>query len=815
MPEDEHRLSPDQLRRVCSIDHFNFKTTGDLPFERDIIGQPRGVRAIEFGIEIKSEGYNIYVLGPTGTGRTTAIQKFLEERAKQSDVPKDWAYVHNFETPHKPRALDLPPGMGIKLKEAMATFVEELMRAIPRALDTDEFQDAMDAIGHDLQDKRDNLMNELQRNATENQLGILRTPQGLVVVPVGEDGQPVAPEAFAQLSEEERTAIEEKRHEIEHQLEEAMRELRDLEKAAKEQTQELESGAVARVLDLHMQELRETCADHEETLFWLDQVRQDVLDNLDDFKDGSDQGEQPSLPLPGMQRDQPSPDQKYRRYQVNLIVDHSQSEGAPVVVVDLPSYQNLIGRIESEVRFGGAMATDFTMIKPGALHLANGGYLVVRAQEILSHPFSWEGLKRALQVGHVHIEEPVSRSGMGVLAPQVPEPEPIPLDVKVIMLGSPRIYYLLHGLEEDFPELFKVKADFAVTMDRTHENEDEYALFVAARCHENDLPHFDPTAVGKVIEYSSWLADDQDKLSTRFGDISDLIQEAVYWTQNEGADVVTAGHVQRAIDERTYRSNLVEERIQERIQDGTIFIDTEGQVVGQVNGLSVLNLGDYAFGQPSRVTARIYMGTEGVINIEREVEMAGPIHNKGLMILRGYLGGQYALAHPLSLTASLTFEQNYGGVEGDSASSTELYALLSALSGYPLRQDIAVTGSVNQRGQVQPIGGATQKIEGFYQVCKARGLTGNQGAMIPASNVSNLMLREDVIESVREGQFHIYAVETIDQGIEILTGLPAGERQPDGTYPEGTVHHAVQQRLRGLAEELVRYSSVQQQRNGR
>jgi predicted ATP-dependent protease len=807
MSADDYKLSPDRLRRMCSVDHFTFETTEDLPLVRDIIGQPRGVHAIEFGIDIESRGYNIYVLGPTGTGRTTAIQKFLEQRAKEGEVPMDWAYVHNFETPHKPRALDLPPGMGNTLKEAMEGFLEDLQLEIPRALDTEEFQEAMDSIGHNLQQQREDIMNALQGKAKEKELSIIRTSSGLMVVPTSEDGQPLAPEAFAQLPEKTRQTIEMNRHDIEHQLEEALREVRQLEKEAKEAAQKLEKEAVAGVLDLQMAELREACSGHEETMFWLGQVREDVLDNVNDFKAGDEVEEPPQANLPpGMTRPRVPDDQKFRRYKVNLIVDHSATEGAPVVVVELPSYQNLIGQIESEVRFGGAMSTDFTMIKSGALHQANGGYLVVRATDILTQPFAWEGLKRALNVGHVHIEEPVSRTGTGVLTPQAPEPEPIPLKVKVVMLGSPKIYYLLHGAEEDFPELFKVKADFAATMERSHDTENDYGLFVAARCNEEGLPHFDRTGIAKVVEYSSWLADDQSKLSARFGDIADLVHEAAYWSRREGKEIVSGADVERAIHERVYRANLVEERIQERILEGAIFIDTDGAVVGQVNGVSVLNLGDYAFGQPSRVTARVFLGTRGVVNVEREVEMAGPIHNKGLMILRGYLGGQYATDHPLSLTASLTFEQNYGGIEGDSASSTELYALLSSLSNYPVRQDTAVTGSVNQLGQVQPIGGATQKIEGFYEVCKARGLTGSQGVMIPASNVSNLMLREEVVQAVQEGGFHIYAVETIDQGIEVLTGVDPGERGPDGTFPEETVHHAVQSRLREMAEELERFT---------
>jgi lon-related putative ATP-dependent protease len=807
----EGKLSSQSLRRMCSIDHFQFATTEELPHVREIIGQPRAVRAIEFGIDIDSPGYNIFMLGPPGTGRATAVRQFLERRAKEVDTPHDWLYVYNFKVPHKPRALMLPAGMGAKIRDALAELVTELRRQIPLMLNTEQNRQAVDKIEHDLQQRRKAIMQKVLKMAADRQLAIVHAPEGLVVAPTA-NGQPIAPEAFAQLPERQRRAFEEQILAIQHELEEATRAMYTIEKETRQAKHTMEANSATTMLDLQLTEIRELCADNQKAQLWLDELRKDILDNLENFKTEHSKKKKaasdlPAVPVHLQQAD--SADIRFRRYQVNLFVNQSDSEGAPVVLEDLTTYKNLVGYIESEVHTGGAMSADFTMIKPGALHQANGGYLVIHALDILKQPFAWEALKRTLSSSVIRIEDPESRNRAGVLFPQMPAPEPIPISVKVVMLGTSELYYSLQSTDNEFPELFKVKADFATNMERNHENEHQYALFVAARCHEGHLPHFDKSGVAKIVEYGSWLAEDQDKLSTRFGVIADLIHEAAHWARRSGKDLVSAVDVQQAIKERAYRANLVEHEYRQRILEGALFIDTEGEVVGQVNGLTVLSSGDHAFGQPCRVTARIYLGDEGVINIEREVELAGPIHNKGLLTLRGYLGGQYALEHPLSLTASLTFEQNYGGIEGDSASTTELYALLSALSGYPIRQDIAVTGSVNQVGQVQPIGGVNQKIEGFYEVCKARGLNGTQGVIIPASNVKNLMLREEVLSALEYGLFHIYAVNTIDQGIEILTGIPVGERSLDSTFPEGTLHHAVKARLQELAETLQRYAGCQ------
>jgi predicted ATP-dependent protease len=784
-------LSADQVRRECSVDHFEFETTAEVDPLVTIIGQPRGIRAIEFGIDIKIPGFNVFALGPTGTGRKTAIRSFLERRAQSGPTPPDWVYVHNFVVEHQPRAIEFEAGRGSLFCTDLDELVTSLKSDIPSILEGPEFIDAMDALDDEFNARREKIFEAVSEEAQKHNFGIAQTPAGLAIMLLDANKQVVPPEKIQQLDETVRQELEEQHRLLQERLADAMREVRALERAQRNEQTRLRREVVANVVDHYVNELKGHYDDHEEVLLYLGQVREDVLDNLALF--APEPEAEGGAALQQTRRD----NARLRRYSGNLIVDHSRTEGAPVIVEDLPSYANLVGRVEGEVQMG-ALLTDFSMIKPGALHRANGGYLVLRVADLLPQPGAWDGLKRALTNHEIRIQESMIYSGVGILTPRTIDPEPIPLDLKVILLGSPAQYYLLYQVEEDFAELFKTKADFAATMPRDHDTEFEYAAFVAARCAEHDLPHFHRDAVGRLVEFGSRLAGHQDKLSTLFGQITDLIHEAVYWAQEDGQDVVGSQHVEKAIEERRYRSNLYEERSLEDIHEGTVFIDTAGEVIGQVNGLSIVGLGDYAFGQPSRITARVYQGQDGLINIEREAELSGPIYDKGVLILHGYLGGQYALDHPLTLSASLTFEQNYGGVEGDSASSTELYALLSALSGQPIKQSLAVTGSVNQRGQVQPIGGVSEKVEGFFQVCQARGLTSDQGVLIPRSNVPNLMLRSEVVEAIREGQFHVHAIETIDQGIELLTGVPAGEQGPDGRFPKGTIHHAVQERLEAL-----------------
>jgi len=792
MPISHRELSADELRRTCAPDTFKFQHTGELAVADEIIGQPRATRAIDFGIDIASPGYNVYVLGPAGTGRTTTIQHFLERRAATEPVPDDWCYVYNFAEPSSPRALRLPAGTAVRLRADMERLVDHLKIEIPRAFESEEYEKAQHQIAADLQKVQEEELAALGQKAGQQGFGLMRTPSGLVPVPVV-NGQPMTPQAYNELSDEQRAKVDETRRQLEAELNDAARRIREREREARQKAQELDRQVASFACGPLIDELKAAYQDLPDVVDYLEAVRQDIIEHVDDFRPGEEGEATPqAMGVPVV-----AADSHLTRYKVNVLVDRSGLKGAPVVVESTPTYYNLVGRVEQQARFG-AMVTDFTLIKPGALHRANGGYLVLAIKDVLSEPFTWEALKRALRNSEIRIEELASQYRLFAISTL--EPEPIPLQVKVVLLGSPTLYYLLYSQDEDFRKLFKVRADFAVDMDRSGENVQEYAQFIAARCVEEGLHHFDRSGVARVVEYGSRLVEDQNKLSTRFGDIADLIREASYWATRNGHELVSGEDVDQAIREKVYRANMVEERIQELIKDGTILIDTEGEVVGQVNGLSVYTLGDYTFGRPSRITARTYAGKGGVVHIEREVKLSGPIHDKGVMILSGYLGGQYAQECPLSLSASLTFEQLYDEVDGDSASSTELYALLSSLSGLPLKQSIAVTGSVDQRGEVQAVGGVTHKIEGYFEVCRARGLTGDQGVIIPRQNVRNLMLRQDVVEAVREGKFHIYPVASVDEGLEILTGREAGVRGEDGTFPEGTIHYLVEHRLRELSK---------------
>lgn len=794
-------LSVDQLRRTCDPEVLDFKSTEELPALDEVIGQDRAVRAVSFGIDIESPGYHMYALGPAGTGKTTTIKKFLERKAVDQPVPDDWCYVNNFDNPDQPRTIRLPAGRGCEFRDDMGQLVEELKTEVPRAFESEEYQAEQEQIQEQFQERRRALLEELEAEAEARGFTLLQTSQGLMMAPVIQ-GNVVSPEQFSQLDEETRRGIESNQQELQGKLRDTMRRIQQLQQEARAQIQKLDRRAVGFAVEHLINELKEQYTEFDAIVEFLDEVRADILDNVQAFKQARQMEQmQQQMPVPIMMRGQQQP--SFDQYRVNLVVDHCNTQGAPVVLESNPSYYNLIGRIEHEAQFG-ALVTNFTMIKGGALHRASGGYLMVEARDVLLKPFAWEALKRALKNEEVKIE--TMGQEFRAITTKTLEPEPIPLDVKVVVIGDPMLYYLLYNLDEDFQELFKVKADFAVQMDWDAGTPEKYAQFIGNICREEGLRHFNPSGVAKIVERGARMVADREKLATKFGEIVDLIREAGYWAGQNGHDLVQAGDVQQAIEEKIYRSNKLEKRIQEMIEDEIILIDTEGKVAGQVNGISVMPLGDYAFGKPSRITARTHAGSKGVVNIDRETELGGRIHNKGVMILAGYLGGQFAEDIPLALSASITFEQLYEEVEGDSAASAELYALLSSLSGYPIRQDLAVTGSVNQRGQVQAIGGVNEKIEGFFDVCRLKGLTGNQGVIIPKSNVKNLMLREDVVQAVQESQFHIYPVSTVDEGIEILTGQEAGECQPDGTYPEGTVNRAVQDRLQELAERAKEFA---------
>jgi lon-related putative ATP-dependent protease len=785
----------EKLRRTYDPGELGCRTSEELPRLDTIVGQRRAVRALQFGLAIKEPGFNVYVAGLPGTGRTTAVKRFLEEVARDKPVPGDLCYVNDFRDSYRPQALTLPAGQARGFQADMKALVEQALREIRRAFDSDEYALRREETTGSFARKRNELFVQLDEKARQEGFALQTSPVGLVTVPLKE-GQPLEEEGFQALSTEEREAISQKREELQSEVKAAFRQVRGLEKRVNEELSRLDHEVALYTLGPLIEDIKLKYAPSPEVVAYLDAVQGDILENLSDLR--GEQEEQPSspLPMPG------GADRSLRRYEVNVAVDNAGSQGAPVVIESNPTYSNLFGWIEKEPQFG-TLITDFTMIRGGSLHRANGGYLVIPAPELLRDGVSWESLKRSLRTGQATVEEPAER--LGFMATKTLRPEPTPLDIKVVLIGDPRLYQALYAYDEDFGELFKVKADFDTRMDRTDQNVQDYASFVCTLCCEEDLKHLDQAALARLIEYSSRLAEDQDKLSTQFGAISDVVREASFYAHEEGAEYATAAHVKKAIDERFHRSNLIQERIEEMIEQGTIMIDVDGTRVGQVNGLSVSGLGDLIFGRPSRITASTGLGQGGLVDIEREANLGGPLHTKGVMILSGYLVEKYAQDKPLSLAARLVFEQSYSGVDGDSASSTELYALLSSLSGAPIRQAIAVTGSVNQKGQVQPIGGVNEKIEGFFQVCAARGLTGEQGVMIPASNVRNLMLKEEVVDAIRDGQFHIWCVETIDEGIEILTGIKAGRRGEEGTFEEGTINDLVDRRLRQFADTMARF----------
>jgi lon-related putative ATP-dependent protease len=785
-------LPVEKLRRVCDPQTLDCETTEEMVPLETIIGQERAVRALEFGLGIKEMGFNMYVAGPPGTGKSTAVKRFLERVARDKPVPHDCCYVNNFRDPYRPKALRLPPGRGREFQKDMKNLVDGVRREIPRAFESDEYAAKREETVQGFQRQRQELLSQMGEKAQEEGFLLQMSPMGLLIIPVME-GKSLSEEEFMALSPEVKEEVLQKREGLQEELKRAMRQLTSLEKKANEALQKLDQEVALYAVGPSSNELIEKYKDLPAVVAYLQEVRGDMVENLPQFRQEAEAQPALSLPVPG------AGEAPFRKYEVNVVVDNFELEGAPVVMELNPTYNNLFGRIEKEAQFG-ALITDFTMIRGGSLHRANGGYLVLHAEELLRNLFSWDSLKRALRNKEIAIEEAGER--LGFVTTKSLQPEPIPLDVKIVLIGQPMLYYLLYNLDEDFSELFKVKADFDTRMDRTDENTRDYAAFVCTLCCEEGLKHLDASALAKVIEHSSRLAEDQEKLSARFGEISDIIREAGFYATQENSTHVTAAHVQKAIEEKFYRSNLLQERVSEMIERGTIMIDAVGEEVGQVNGLSVSSLGDIAFGQPSRITASVGLGREGLIDIEREAKLGGPIHTKGVMILSGYLADKYAQDKPLSLSARLVFEQSYAEVEGDSASSTELYALLSSLSGLPIKQGIAVTGSINQKGEVQAIGGVNEKIEGFFETCQAKGLTGEQGVLIPESNVQNLMLKEEVLEAVREGKFHIWSVKTVDEGIEILTGVKAGARQEDGTFEEDSVNGRVDKRLRELAEKL-------------
>jgi len=715
-------------------------------------------------------------------------------------VPDDWCYVYNFEDATRPRAINLPAGMGREFKKDMEEFVRIIEQEIEKAFNGDEYEAERSRIIKRFRDRKDELVMKLSQEAQERGFRVKLTNSGIYFMPLV-DGEPISEEEFNQLDEDVKIELTKSSEALQAQTGEIIRKIREIETEAEEAIKKWEHQIALYAVGIHIDSLKEKYEAYPAVVGYLNEVRNDILDNVDTLVGEDYDDDQQSLLLQLMAR-RGAEENPYDRYKVNLLVDNSHLKGAPVIVDYNPTYYNLMGRCEYENEFG-TMTTDYTMIKPGLFHQANGGFLILQVNDVLANPQSFEAIKRTLKTRQIVIEN--IKEQMGLVAVSDLKPEPIPVDVKIILVGSSEMYHLLYNFDRDFKKYFKIKAEFDDQMDWNQENVNKIARFISAFCNKEGIPHFDRTGVAEVVNYCSWLVQDQTKLTTRFSEIVNILGEAGIWARIQDSSLVTAQHVKKAIREKMKRSSKYDEELLELVRDGTIMIDTDGWVVGQINGLSVIELGDYTFGKPARITAATYMGKAGIVDIEREVETGGYTHSKGVLILSGYIGRKYAQDIPLSLTASICFEQTYGGIDGDSASSTELYAILSSLADLPINQGIAVTGSVNQLGMIQPIGGASFKIQGFFNICRINGLTGKQGVIIPKQNVKNLVLSDEVVEAVEKGMFHIYPVSTVDEGIEILTGVPAGEKLPDGTYPENTVHGRVYRKLRHYAETAAKY----------
>jgi lon-related putative ATP-dependent protease len=795
------------LYRSCDPHELPFELVSELEGPPGPIGQDRAVEALEFAVAMRRKGYNIYALGPSGTGKHTVIEDLLRRRANGVPTPPDWCYVNNFIDPQKPRRLQLPPGGAAGLRDGMRRLVEELRVALPAAFERDDYRARRDVIEQQFRARSEEGFGQLQRRAEPKGITLLRTPMGLALAP-RRDGKVLTPEMFEALPEAERERIQHDLGEVQGELEAVMQKVPQWEREHRKAVRELNRETTGAAIATMMNELRAGYRDLAEITQYLDTVESDIKENADDFLPQT----QPPQGTPMPPVEEAIAEGRFRRYQVNVIVDNSAQHGAPVIYEDNPTHQTLVGRVEHIARFG-TLVTDFNLLAPGALHRANGGYLLLDAQRLLAGNFGWASLKRALNAGEIRIE--TLEQLLSMVSTVSLQPEPIPLDVKIVLLGPPPLYYLLSALDDDFKELFKIPADFDDRVERTPASTLLYARFVASVVRQDHLLPFDRGGVARVIERASRLVGDADSLSIGLREIVDLLQEADQVAASAGKEIVTAAEVQRAIDAQFRRGDRIYRRLQEEIGRKTIRIETDGEEIGQVNGLSVMTLGGLSFGNPSRITARVRLGRGEVVDIEREVELGGPLHSKGVLILAGFLGGRFGKTRPLSLNASLVFEQSYGGIDGDSASAAELFALLSALAEAPIKQSFAVTGSVDQRGQIQAIGGVNEKIEGFFDACRATGFTGRQGVIIPASNVKHLMLRHDVVEAAAKERFRIFPIETVDQGLSLLTGIPAGEPDAEGNYPAGSLNQRIAAQLDAFtakAAELARTASLTQTR---
>lgn len=797
----------EKLRANIDPESLPFENTANLELPEDsVLGQDRAKDAIRFGIGIKADGYHIYIAGPSKAGLTYMAKVYLEEQAKKEPTPPDWCYVNNFKEPDKPKSIRISAGKGKELKKDMEELIEALESKLPQVFESDDYRAREENLKRRFEKRKATIIESLSKLAQDEGFILQVSQMGMLVVPAGKDGSPITQEELAEMSKEEKERLKQRSDELHEKMKEAVKKIRDEEADLKKSKDKLKKETALFIVSEHMEPYFEKYMDEDQVVDHLKSVQEDIIENIDDFIKKPEPQQSAPLPVPTI-----SKESLRRRYDVNVIVDNSELKGAPVIIEPNPAYPNLFGIIERQAMFG-ALFTDFTMIKPGSLHKANGGYLVMKALDLLKWYFSWEALKRALRDKEIRIED--LGELYGIFSTRTIKPEPVPLNIKIVLTGDSFLFELLHILDDRFPKLFKVKAHMDDSMEREKDSIVQFSKMVARFCKEYKIRHVDKSGIARLLEYSMEQTEDQEKLSLELGDIKDLLQEADYYAGLDAVEFISGVHVEKAVEKRKYRSNLVEEKIKELIEKDIFWVETDGERVGQVNGISILMTGDHEFGRPNRITATISVGKEGVIAIERESRLSGRIHTKGVMILSSFIKERFAHNKPLSLTATLCFEQSYGLVEGDSASSTELFALLSALADVPIYQGIAVTGSVSQKGEIQPVGGVTKKIEAFYDICKRKGLNGKQGVIIPEKNIRHLMVKKEIIESVKKGEFHIWPISTVEEGIEILTGMKAGELQPDGTYPEGTLFRKVDEKLKEFARIVSEFGKEEEEEEG-
>lgn len=800
------KLTSEQLYRKCDAAKFDFTTTADLEERLSALGQDRAICAVELGINIKSRGYNLFCLGPEGTGKTSLVKRILEKEGKQRPTPDDWAYVYNFDEPHKPIAVNFPAGAAAGFAKDMEEFAYAMEHNLPEAVKNELYEEQLSVIREKYQEKRNDYVKVLQKKAKGKKVSLLHMPMGVVVAPM-KNGEIISPDVFDTLSDDEKNEIMADLNAMQEEIAQHQDDAPGWEEKQTEEIKKLQEKLVKDAIKKPINDIKQKYRGNKKVAEYLKAVQNYILENIPSFVPNYDQDSKPQTeeePMAGLlsQLKNQQEEDKYSKFKVNVVVKNVPDSGAPIVLLDHPTQGNLVGKVERIQQFG-ALITDFTLIKGGALHRANGGFLLIDARKLLLQPYSWDSLKRALASKEIKIEAPSEDTSFSTISL---DPQPIPLDVKVVMTGDAELYDLLSERDPDFSDYFKVEADFGMIIDRTDENEVEYAKLIGSLTKKKNLRSLNKQAVARVIEYSSRLADDSEKLTAHVSSIGDLLKEADYWARKSKASQIGKNHVDQAIKSQIYRSDRVNRAMLEQIDKGTILLDVKGERVGQINGLVVYNFTRNSFGKPTRITTQVRLGRGEFINIEREVAMSGPIHSKGVLILQALIANRFAKRSPLSLSASIVFEQSYGGVDGDSASSTEYYCMLSAIANLPIKQSLAVTGSINQFGEIQPIGGVNEKIEGFFEVCKYNGLTGKQGVIIPRTNVVNLMLREDVLEAVENGQFSIYAIDDVDDGIELLTGIPAGKADKRGRFPKGTVNYMVQQSLEEYYRDYVKFA---------